>query len=488
MDLSHNFLNGSLVPEIGSMVRMRQLYLSSNQFSGEIPSTIGKLQNLIDLTLSNNRLNGPIPESIGDLIALQTLDLSKNNLNGVIPMSLVKLEYLGYFNVSFNDLTGEIPNEGPFKNFTSEFFIGNREFCGASQFKVKPCKYNRTRLTIKTKVLRYILPSVVVVLSLVISLVYLMRRHNKKKLLPAQSTSPITIKRISYHEVLNATNKFGEDNLIDKGSIGSVYKGIFSDGMIAAVKVFNLDLECANKSFETECQILCNTRHRNLVKVITSCSNLDLKALVLEYMPNGNLTKWLSSSNCFLNTARRLEIMIDVACALEYLHHGYSSPIVHCDLKPSNVLLDENMIAHVADFGIAKLFTKDQRISMSKTLGTIGYMAPEYGSTGLISPMADVYSYGIMLMETFTKKKPTDDMFVGEFTMRRWVFESFPNAIMHIVDVDLVHAAENDISAKEICFRSVMELALECTVDLSEERLNMKDVLTRLKKIKTKFC
>ncbi|KAL2476305.1 putative LRR receptor-like serine/threonine-protein kinase [Abeliophyllum distichum] len=272
-----------------------------------------------------------------------------------------------------------------------------------------------------------------------------------------------------------------------KGGTGSVYRGIFSDGMIAAIKVFNLDLEGANKSFDTECHILCNIRHRNLVKVITSCSNLDLKALVLEYMPNGNLNKWLSSSNNFLNIVQRLEIMIDVASALEYLHHGYPSPIVHCDLKPSNILLDEEMVANVADFGIAKLFNEDQRISLTKTLGTIGYMAPEYGSTGLISTMADVYSFGIMLMETFTKMKPTDDTF-GDFTMMRWVFESFPNAITQIVDVDLMNVVENSVKAEESCFRSIMGLALECIADLPEERLTMKDVLKRLKKIKTEFC
>ncbi|CAI9784374.1 unnamed protein product [Fraxinus pennsylvanica] len=488
MDLSYNFLNGSLAPEIGNVKGMRELYLSGNQFSGEIPSIVGQLMNLENIIISNNRFRGPIPETFGNLISLRKLDLSKNNFYGEIPKSLEKLEYLEYFNVSFNNLNGEIPNGGPFKNFTSEFFIGNREFCGASQFKVKACKDNRTRLSSKTIVLKYILPSIVVVLSLAISVVYLLRCRSRNKLLPAQSTPPTTVKRISYYEVINATNKFCEENLIDKGSIGSVYKGIFSNGMIAAIKVFNLDLEGANKSFDTECQILCNIRHRNLVKVISSCSNLDLKALVLEYMPNGNLTKWLSSSNYFLNIAQRLEIMIDVACALEYLHHGYSSPIVHCDLKPSNVLLDEDMVAHVADFGIAKLVTKDQRISLTKTLGTIGYMAPEYASTGLISPMADVYSYGIMLMETLTKKMQTNDMFVAELTMRRWVFESFPEKIMHIVDVDLVNAVEDNIRAKESFFRSVMGLALECTANLSEERLNMKDVLTRLKKIKIGSC
>ncbi|CAI9757221.1 unnamed protein product [Fraxinus pennsylvanica] len=273
----------------------------------------------------------------------------------------------------------------------------------------------------------------------------------------AKSTSPVTIKRISYYEVLNATNKIGEENLIGKGSIGSVYKGIFSDKMIVAIKIFNLDLEGANHSFDTECKILCNILHRNLVKVISSCSKLDLKALVMEYMPNGNLTKWLSSSYYFLNLAQRLEIMIDVASALGYLHYGYPYPIVHCDLKPSNKLLDEDMVAHVADFGIAKLFTEDQRILITKTLGTIGYML----------------------------QKPTDDMFVGEFTMRKWVLESFPNEIMHIVDVDLVNAAEDNIRVKESCFKLIMEVALECTTDLPEERHNAKDVLTRLKKIKT---
>ncbi|KAL2496298.1 putative LRR receptor-like serine/threonine-protein kinase [Forsythia ovata] len=488
IDLSYNLLNGSLAPEIGSVKGMRELYLSRNQFSGEIPSTIGQLQNLINLTLSNNLLHAPIPESLGNMIALQYLDLSKNNLSGEIPRSLEKLKNLMYFNVSFNELGGEIPNGGPFKNLAADFFVGNSKLCGASQYKVMPCKGNATSSSSKTRTLKYILPSIALVIILAIILVYLMRRRNRNTLLSTQCTFPITIKRISYYEVLNATNKFDEENLIGIGSIGSVYKGIFSDGMIAAIKVFNLHLEGANKSFDTECHILCNIRHRNLVKVITSCSNLDLKALVLEYMPNGNLNKWLSSSNYFLNIVQRLEIMIDVASALEYLHHGYSSPIVHCDLKPSNILLDEDMVAHVADFGIAKLFTEDQRISLTKTLGTIGYMAPEYGSTGLISTMADVYSFGIMLMETFTKMKPTDDTFVGEFTMRRWVLESFPNAITQIVDVDLMNAVENNVSAKESCFRSIMGLGLECTADLPKERLAMKDVLTRLKKIKTEFC
>ncbi|XP_060182590.1 receptor kinase-like protein Xa21 [Lycium barbarum] len=122
-----------------------------------------------------------------------------------------------------------------------------------------------------------------------------------------------------------------ESNLISSGSFGFVCKGILRDGTFIAAKVFNLQLQAAFRSFDTECQLLRNFRHRNLTKVITSCSNLQSKALVLEYMPNGSLDKWLYSHNYFLDIEHRLSLMIDVACALEYLHHGCSLPVIHCD-------------------------------------------------------------------------------------------------------------------------------------------------------------
>ncbi|CAI9784405.1 unnamed protein product [Fraxinus pennsylvanica] len=487
VDLSYNLLGGSLPLEIGSVTGMRELYLLGNRFTGDIPSSIwGRLQSLEFLILAENKLHGHIPETFANLIALQSLNLSQNNLSGVIPKSLESLRNLVYFNVSFNDLSGEIPNGGFFKNLKADSFKGNRELCGASQFEVFPCKGNKSSCT---RFLKYIVPPAAFVVALVIILmVCLVRRGKSSTPLPPQSSFPFAFgdNRISYHEIVKATNGFGKDNLIDRGSIGSVYKGIFSNGIVAAIKVFDLDMEDANKSFDVECHIMSNIRHRNLVKVINSCCNLDIKALVLEYMPNGNLNNWLYSCDSGLNIAQRMEIMMNVADALEYLHHGYPSPIVHCDLKPSNILLDEDMVARVGDFGIAKLFTKDQRISLTKTLGTIGYMAPEYGSRGLISTMADVYSYGILLMEVLTRKKPTDDIFVGELTMRRWVFESFPDAIMQIVDVDVLKGEEN-VNARESCLKLLMGLALECTVDLPEERLNMEEVVVRLKKIKNEF-
>ncbi|KAL8510902.1 hypothetical protein ACS0TY_017643 [Phlomoides rotata] len=480
INLSSNFLHGSVPGEIGNMKALIELDLSKNQISGEIPTSISQLQNLINLSLSNNKLVGPVIESFSDLKELQHLDLSKNNLSGPIPKSLDKIASLAYFNVSFNDLSGEIPDTGPFANFTAESFTGNKGLCGASRFKVKECQIPKS--SSEKKLFKYILPVIAFVVVAAIILVLVLRKQ--------PSVSPFELplvfghERISYHEILHATNNLDEGNLIGRGSFGSVYRGIFPDASVAAVKVFNLDVQGAFKSFDTECQILRSIRHRNLVKVITSCSNVDFKALVMEYMPNGNLESWLYSDNCSLNIFQRLGIMINVACAVEYLHEGYTFPIVHCDLKPNNILLDEDMVAHVADFGIAKLFTQEQRMQQTGTLGTIGYIAPEYGTEGLVSTMVDVYSYGILLMEVFSRRKPTDEMFSGELTMRRWVSESFPNSVMQIVDHELLNMDdERSRGRHERCLTSVMEVAVECTADLAEERPSMKDVVARMNRI-----
>ncbi|KAK0571509.1 hypothetical protein LWI29_017313 [Acer saccharum] len=118
---------------------------------------------------------------------------------------------------------------------------------------------------------------------------------------------------ITYQELRRATDNFSESNFLGKGSFGCVYKGILSDGTIVAVKVLNLELEDAFKSFDAECKVLRAMRHRNLVKIISTCSNLELRALILQYMPNGNLEKWLYLQNNNLDIHRRVSIMVDVA-------------------------------------------------------------------------------------------------------------------------------------------------------------------------------
>ncbi|KAK9178281.1 hypothetical protein WN944_024426 [Citrus x changshan-huyou] len=461
-DFSSNFLVGTLSFDVGNLKVLLGISLSENNLSGDMPATIGGLKNLQIMDLAYNRLEGKIPESFGDLTSLEVLNLSNNKISGSIPKSMEKLFYLRELNLSFNELEGEIPSGGIFTNFTAESFMGNELLCGLPNLQLQPCKVSKPRTEHKSR--KKIL-LIVIVLPLSIALTIAITLPLKSKLIECGKRSTVlsndsvlssqaTQRRFSYLELLQATDNFAENNIIGRGGFGSVYGARLEDGMTIAIKVFHQQCASALKSFEAECEVLKNIRHRNLIKVISSCSNDDFKALVLEYMSNGSLEDWLHSSNYVLNIFQRLNIMIDVASALEYLHFDHSTPIIHCDLKPSNVLLDENMVAHLSDFGIAKLLSgEDESTMRTKTLATIGYMAPEYGIEGEVSTKSDVYSYGIMLMETFTKKKPTDEIFVGELSLKRWVNDLLPNSLVEVVDKTLLSGEEKHSAAKEQCSR-----------------------------------
>ncbi|CAL2268679.1 unnamed protein product [Prunus armeniaca] len=185
--------------------------------------------------------------------------------------------------------------------------------------------------------------------------------------------------------------------------------------------------------------------------------------------------------------------MIDVASALEYLHHGhgYSEQVVHYDVKPNNILLDDDMVAHVADFGIARLLGGGDSMTQIMTLATIGYMASgDSLEWKELFQQADVYSFGIVMMETFTKRKPTDEMFVGEMNLKKWIANSlFPYAaIVEAVDGNLLGTEEDhDIVSRRDCLSSIMRLGLACSAELPKERINMQDVVATLNKIKIKF-
>jgi len=200
--------------------------------------------------------------------------------------------------------------------------------------------------------------------------------------------------RISYHVLVNGTNGFSEANLLGKGSFGAVYKCTFADDeTIAAVKVFNLQQPGSTRTFVTECEAMRRVRHRCLVKIITCCSSInhqgqEFKALIFEFMSNGSLNDWLHPKSDMLtprNTLsleQRLNIATDIMDALDYLHYHFQPPIAHCDLKPSNILLAEDMSARVGDFGISQILpesaNKILQNSNSTTgiRGSIGYVAP----------------------------------------------------------------------------------------------------------------
>ncbi|PHT63606.1 hypothetical protein T459_32541 [Capsicum annuum] len=173
--------------------------------------------------------------------------------------------------------------------------------------------------------------------------------------------------------------------------------------------------------------------------------------------------------------------MIDVACALKYLHHGCSSPVIHCDLKSSNVLLDEDMVDHLSDFGVSKLLGEDQGDLYTKTLATLGYIVPEYGLEGLFSTKCDVYSYGVMLLETFTTRRPNE--FEGDLSLKQWVSYSLPDVVMDVIDANLVTQMGSRLQMELNVVTSIIKVALDCCAESPARRTNMKDVVGILQKI-----
>ncbi|XP_055802682.1 receptor kinase-like protein Xa21 [Solanum dulcamara] len=492
LTVSQNTIEGEVPSDIGGLKAIAELYLSSNHFSGMIPTRFGELQNLQSLDLSNNSFFGQIPLSFANLISLEFLNLSLNALSGTIPKSLEKLSYLKSINVSFNGLEGEIPSDGVFANSTLQSFLGNKGLCGAHILEIPSCAITNPRKQSKLKeiVLKIVTP--VVILSFLIFLlvsIWIMKRQKKGKSKDVEKVPEIgTYQFVSYHEIQRATNNFDESNLIGVGSSGSVYKGTLSGGNVVAIKVLDLENEQVCRRFDTECEVMRNVRHRNLVPVITTCSSDYIRAFVLRYMPNGSLENWLYREDCHLNLHQRVVVMLDVALAIEYLHHGNVTPIVHCDLKPANVLLDEDMVARVGDFGISKILAISKSMAYTETLGTLGYIAPEYGLEGIVSTSGDVYSYGIMLMEVLTKRRPTDEEICNEnLDLRKWITQAFSGTIMDVVDANLFSEEEQITSNSEVCIASMIELGLDCTKEMPESRITMKEVVKRLNKIKNTF-
>ncbi|XP_060187625.1 probable LRR receptor-like serine/threonine-protein kinase At3g47570 [Lycium barbarum] len=492
LNVSRNSIEGEVPSDIGELKFIVDLDLSANHFSGMIPSNLGHLQNLKSLMLSNNSFSGPIPLSFSNLISLEFMDLSLNDLSGTIPKSLEKLSYLKSINVSFNILEGEIPSSGVFANSTLESFLGNKNLCGMHILELPACSITNPGQQSKFKELLLKIVTPVVISSFLLLLlvsIWIMKRKKKGKSKDVEKVPEIkTYQLISYHEIQRATTNFDRSNLIGVGSSGSVYKGTLSSGTVVAIKVLDLQSEQVCKRFDTECEVMRNVRHINLVPVITTCSSDYIRAFVLQYMANGSLENWLYKEESYLNLLQRVTIMLDVAVAIEYLHHGHVTPIVHCDLKPANVLLDEDMVAHVGDFGISKILAVSKSMAHTETLGTLGYIAPEYGSEGIVSTPGDVYSYGIMLMEVLAKRRPTDEEICNEnFDLRKWITQAFPRTMMEVVDANIFHEEEKITSKSEFCIASMIELALDCTNEKPESRITMKDVVKRFSKIKKIF-
>uniref|UniRef100_A0A0E0ISP7 Receptor kinase-like protein Xa21 n=1 Tax=Oryza nivara TaxID=4536 RepID=A0A0E0ISP7_ORYNI len=516
LDLSHNQLNGEIPPEIGGSINLDILNISNNLLSGQIPSTLGDCVHLSYLRMEGNLLDGRIPDSFINLRGIVELDLSQNNLSGKIPEFMESFGSMKLLNLSFNDFEGPVLTGGIFQNASEVFIQGNKKLCGIYPLLHLPlCDVKASKGKHTTKILKIVgTIFVCLVLTSCLALILLKKRNKVKQ---ASDPSCKELKKFTYADLVKATNGFALTNLVGSGKYGSVYKGRFEfEENSVAIKVFKLDQLGAPKSFLAECEALRNTRHRNLVRVISACSTCDptgreFKAIILEYMANGSLGSWLYPKvNKYglkrpLSLEYRIKVAVDIASALDYLHNYCIPPMAHCDLKPNNILLDDVMGAHLGDFGLAKFLQSsssskfNSSTSFAGPRGSIGYIAPEYGYGSKVSIEGDVYSYGIIILEMLTGKRPTDEMFSNGLNIHKYVESTFfSHKISEILDPNVIpnfeEDAENNFNLENHlttgmlgCIMQLARLGISCSMEAPKDRPAMQDVYAEVIAIKEAF-
>ncbi|XP_077247418.1 putative serine/threonine-protein kinase At1g01540 [Tasmannia lanceolata] len=226
-------------------------------------------------------------------------------------------------------------------------------------------------------------------------------------------------------ELEDATGGLSDENVIGEGGYGIVYRGILLDNTKVAVKNLLNNRGQAEREFKVEVEIIGRVRHKNLVRLLGYCVEGAYRMLVYEYVDNGNLDQWLHGDlGQFspLTWDRRMNIILGTAKGLAYLHEGLEPKVVHRDIKSSNILLDQRWHPKVSDFGLAKLLCSERSYVTTRVMGTLGYVAPEYASTGMLTERSDVFSFGVLIMEIISGRSPVDySRPPGEVNLVEWL-------------------------------------------------------------------
>ncbi|KAL4355721.1 hypothetical protein AHAS_Ahas09G0015000 [Arachis hypogaea] len=368
---------------------------------------------ITSLNLSSSGLTGHIPADISKLTMLKSLDLSDNGLSENIPSFLAQMQSLEYLNLANNNLSGSVSNELLQKQSDGQLSLSvgqNPNLCASTS-----CNHqtNDTRKKNNNATITVVASIAGILLLLVIVEAVIIFRLKKQyatttifgKLRNSMKGSQLESKQrqYSFNEVVKMTNNF--DKILGRGGFGKVYHGFIEDIQVA-VKMLSLSSVQGYQQFVAEVKLLMRVYHRNLTSLIGYCNEKTNIGLIYEYMANGNLDEHLSGKNDkkkSLNWEDRLRIALDAAQGLEYLHNGCKPPIIHRDVKCSNILLNEKFHAKLADFGLSKCFAADSDTHVSTIVaGTPGYLDPEYTTSNRLTEKSDVYSFGVVLLRIIT--------------------------------------------------------------------------------------
>ncbi|KAL6956201.1 protein kinase superfamily [Sarracenia purpurea var. burkii] len=504
----------------GSMIL---LDLSYNRLEGSIPKELGSMYYLSVLNLGHNGLSGPIPQELQGLKMVAILDLSYNRLDGPIPQSLTSLTLLGEIDLSNNNLNGTIPQSAPFDTFPDYRFLNNSGLCGYplpgcwkgsnSSSNGQHQKSHRRQASLAGSVAMGLLFSLFCIFGLIIVAIETKKRRKKKeaaieayieghsqshsgtansawKLTSAREALSISLatfdkplRKLTFADLLEATNGFHDDTLVGSGGFGDVYRAQLKDGSVVAIKKLIHISGQGDQGFTAEMETIGKIKHRNLVPLLGYCKVGEERLLVYEYMKYGSLDDVLHDRKKIgikLNWAARRKIAIGAARGLAFLHHNCIPHIIHRDMKSSNVLLDENLEARVSDFGMARqMSAMDTHLSVSTLAGTPGYVPPEYYQSFRCSVKGDVYSYGVVLLELLSGKQPTDSADFGDNNLVGWVKQ---HAKMRISDIFEPELLKEDPSL-EFELLQYLEVACACLDDRPSRRPTMIQVMARFKEI-----
>ncbi|GLJ45701.1 hypothetical protein SUGI_0961860 [Cryptomeria japonica] len=442
--------------------------------------------------LSGKGLNGTIPASFGDLSALVILDLSNNNLSGSIPEELSQLSNLNELNLANNKLTGSIPEGLANKQRNANLNLsvyGNNMDCQSIVCNNPSAKNNS-----KKTVVWGTIAGVAAVAIFSAALVVFIKRNKSTKTTPLvvsttskteEKSAQLALVKVegsrsySYQEVIEMTGDFHKQ--IGKGGYGPVYIG-WLRGKEVAVKLLSDKSHQGPKEFSTEVDMLSRVHHKNLVKFIGYCIEEENMILIYEFMSNGDLRHSLNgqslSEKC-LDWETRVNIALDAAQGLEYLHHGCNPCIIHRDVKSSNILLNDRMEAKVADFGLSRIVPLEGATHISTVVkGTTGYIDPEYYILHRLTEKSDVYSFGVVLLEIISGQHPV-------------VLESSDGEAAHITSWTREFMLRGNIEriadpAMEKKYKiedlwKLAELAMVCCSNQSVQRPTMSEVVMELK-------
>ncbi|GAB2228045.1 hypothetical protein Droror1_Dr00009874 [Drosera rotundifolia] len=356
--------------------RITDLNLASSCLTGVIPTSLSNLTSLTYLNLSNNGFTGEFPEFLVGMTSLQIIDLSDNNLSGRVPLALLQRANNG-------SLTLRLAN--------------NPDLCVTDHCGRK--------INYKLVIPLVLLSSLFVIGLIVLSTFCswkLNRIGGRGGVVRIERSISSNKRQFTELEVINMTRNF--QTMIGKGGFGTVYRGSLEDGTQVAVKVLNELSAIGRKLFQTEVRLLVRVHHKYLVSLVGYCDQGATMALIYEYMANGNLQEHLSERRSdVLSWKKRLQIAIQTAQGLEYLHYGCKPPIIHRDLKACNILLDSKLQAKIGDFGLSRILSNESQSHVStKVAGTYGYMDPEYYKSHKLNEKIDVYGFGVVLLELIT--------------------------------------------------------------------------------------